>query len=81
MQESSTLEIVDVTFSGSGAPWGVSYGQLSLGGVTGAFTGGDGATSSNVSLTTKDVARIFSPCSSLRGPRTVNVGLGTLTLQ
>jgi hypothetical protein len=84
VQESSMLEIVDVTFSGYGAPWGVSYGQFSLGvgGVTGAFTGGDnGATSSNVSLTSQDIVEILSQCSSPPGLKTISVGLGTLTLR
>jgi hypothetical protein len=82
--KSSTMEIRDVTFSGYQAPWGTSYGQFSLGvsSVTGAFTGGDnGATSSNVSLTSQDLLEIVSQCSSPAGLKTLNVGLGTITLQ
>ena len=81
---SSTMEIKDVTFSAYQAPWGTSYGQFSLGvsSVTGAFTGGDnGATSSNVALTSQDIFEILSQCSSPAGLKTLNVGLGTITLQ
>ena len=81
---SSTMEIKDVTFSGYQAPWGTSYGQFSLGvsSVTGAFTGGDnGATSSNVSLTSQDIFEILSQCASPAGLKTLNTGLSTFTLQ
>jgi len=67
LQTSSTFAITDVTFGGFAAPWGVSYGEFSLGtsGVTGAFTGGDaGATSSNVSLASQDLVEIVSECAS-----------------
>jgi len=82
--KSTTMEIRDVTFSGYQAPWGTPYGQFSLGvsSVTGAFTGGDnGATSSNVALTSQDIFEILSQCSSPAGLKTLNVGLGTITLQ
>jgi hypothetical protein len=62
----------------------VSYGQFSLGtsSVTGAFTGGDdGATSSNVSLTSQDIVEIVSECASPTGLKKLNVGSGQLKLQ
>lgn len=80
---SSTFDVTDVTFGGFGAPWGVSYGQFSLGmhGVTGAFTGGDGgAMSSNVSITGEDIGEILRQCGSPRGLETLHVGLGQLGL-
>jgi len=82
--KSTTMEIKDVTFSGYQAPWGTSYGLFSLGvsSVTGAFTGGDnGATSSNVAVTSQDLGEIISQCGSPAGLKTLNVGLGTITLQ
>ena len=84
LQRSSTIEVTDVTFGGFAAPWGASYGLFSLGmgGVTGAFTGGDdGAQSSNAQLTSQDIAEILSECGSPDGLKTVRTGLGTLTLK
>jgi hypothetical protein len=84
LQTSSTLGITDVTFGGFAAPWGVSYGQFSLGtsSVTGAFTGGDdGATSSNASLTSQDIVEIVSECASPTGLKKLNLGSGQLKLQ
>jgi hypothetical protein len=84
LQRSTTMQITDVTFGGFGAPWGASYGQFSLGtsGVTGAFTGGDnGATSSNVSLTSQDIGEILAECGSPTGLKTLNTGLSQLKLQ
>jgi hypothetical protein len=84
LQTSSTISVTDVTFGGFNAPWGVTYGQFSLGtsGVTGAFTGGDnGATSSNVSLTGQDIAEILAECGSPTGLKKLNVGLAQLRLQ
>src|SRR5262249_2601538 len=81
---SSTMEIKDVTFSGYQAPWGASYGLFSLGvsSVTGAFTGGDnGATSSNVAVTSQDLGEIVSQCGSPAGLKTLNIGLSAFTLQ
>ena len=84
LQTSSTLNITNVSFSTFSAPWGASYGQFSLGtsSVTGAFTGGDnGATSSNVSLTSQDIGEILAECGSPTGLKTLNTGLSQLTLQ
>src|SRR5262249_26095803 len=84
LQTSSTASITDVTFGGFAAPWGVSYGQFSLGisSVTGAFTGGDGgATASNVALTSQDLVEIVSECASPTGLKTLNVGSGQLKYQ
>ena len=84
LQTSSTLSITNVSFTGFLAPWGAAYGQFSLGtsGVTGAFTGGDnGATSSNVSLTSQDIGEILAECGSPAGLKTLNIGLAHVTLQ
>jgi hypothetical protein len=84
LQTSSTLNITNVSFSLFGAPWNMTYGQFSLGtsSVTGAFTGGDnGATSSNTSLTSQDIGEILNECGSPTGLKTLNVGLGQVTLQ
>jgi hypothetical protein len=84
LQTSSTLNITNVSFSTFSAPWGTSYGQFSLGtsSVTGAFTGGDnGATSSNVSLTSQDIGEILAECGSPTGLKTLNTGLSQLKLQ
>jgi hypothetical protein len=84
LQTSSTLNITNVSFSVFNAPWGASYGQFSLGtsGVTGAFTGGDnGATSSNVSLTSQDIGEILAECGSPTGLKKLNTGVGRITLK
>jgi hypothetical protein len=85
LQRSSALEITGVTFEAFGAPWGgAAYGQFSLGvaGVTGAFTGGDeDVTSTNVSLTSQDFVAIGAQCRSPRGLKTIEIGLGTMTLR
>jgi hypothetical protein len=84
LQTSSTMNITNVSFGTFSAPWGTSYGQFSLGtsGVTGAFTGGDnGATSSNVALTSQDIGEILAECGSPTGIKTLNTGLGQITLQ
>jgi len=81
---SSMLNVTNVSFTGFLAPWGASYGQFSLGtsGVTGAFTGGDnGATSSNVSLTSQDIGEILAECGSSTGLKQLNTGLGHITLK
>jgi hypothetical protein len=84
LQKSSTVMITNVTFGGFGAPWNAIYGQFSLGtgGVTGAFTGGDGGSmSSNVSLTSQDIGEILAGCGSPKGLDELNTGLGQFTLQ
>ena len=84
LQTSSTMNITNVSFGTFSAPWGASYGQFSLGvsSVTGAFTGGDnGATSSNVSLSSQDIGEILAECGSPPGLKTLNTGLSQMKLQ
>lgn len=68
-----------------GGPFGVAqYVQLAFGtvSVSGAFTGGDGGvTSSNVFLTSQDIAGIQSLCATAAGVKTFNIGIGAVTLQ
>ena len=73
----------------TGVPPGV-YGQFDLGNppgvalaVTGAFTGGDGgATSTARVITTQDaLGSLASQCASPKGLKSLNIGLGTITLQ
>lgn len=63
------------------------YAQFDLGApvgnalaVAGSFTGGDGGASSSAKiLTTQDLAATFNLCST--GVKTLNIGLGKVTLQ
>ncbi len=63
------------------------YGQFDLGApvgnalaVAGSFTGGDGgATSSATIITTQDLLSTFTLCDT--GVKTLNMGVGTVTLQ
>lgn len=84
LQTSSTSSVTNVSFGVFSAPWGAAYGRITLGtsGVTGAFTGGDqGATSSNVSVTSQDVGEIIAECGSPTGSKKLDIGLGQLKLQ
>jgi hypothetical protein len=66
-----------------------AYGGFGLGNppglalsVAGSFTGGDGgATSTALVLTTQDIGEIATQCASVKGVKTLNIGLGTITLQ
>jgi len=81
---SSTMTITDVAFGFYASPWGVGYGQFSLGfgEVTGAFTGGDGgAASSNVSITSQSLDEIGAKCLAPAGLKKLAIGLGQLTLE
>ena len=83
LQRSSTVTIVNATFTGFAMPW-AAYGQFSLGvsGVAGAFTGGDnGARSSNVSVTSQDIGEILAECGSPTGLEKQYTGLGQFTLE
>jgi hypothetical protein len=87
-QTSSTMTVTSISgsiFSPGGSFGGASYFQFSLGtsGVTGAFTGGNGgSTSTNTFVTSQDltVALVANACSGA-GVKAVNLGLGTVTLQ
>jgi hypothetical protein len=73
----------------AGLPPG-TYGQFDLGNppgtalaVTGSFTGGDGgATSVATVITTQDTGALAVACAPpSKGLKTLNIGLGTITLQ
>ena len=81
---STTMTITDVRFTGFTTPWGALQGQFSLdtGGLTGAFTGGDGgATSSNASVTSQDIGEILAACGSPGGLGRIDTGMGQIKLQ
>jgi hypothetical protein len=64
-----------------------AYGQFDLGSpvgnalaVAGSFTGGDGGASSNATIiTTQDLVYLFNLCNT--GVKTLNIGVGKITLQ
>jgi len=87
-QTSSTMTVTSIAgtiFTPGGSFGSASYFQFSLGtsGVSGAFTGGNGGTTStNTFVTSQDLstALVGEACSGA-GVKAVNLGLGTLTLQ
>lgn len=87
LQTSSTVTVTGVTGSLhseslNGGPQ--SYGDfvINSSGVTGAFTGGDGgSTSGNEIVASDDVGATLLGCASTAGVKTLHIGLGTITLK
>lgn len=89
-QKSSTLNVTTLTggtFSPGGAFASASYGQFQITSGTsitagGAFTGGDGGTTSTATLVTgEDVGSLATACASSKGLKALVLGIGTLTLK
>ena len=85
-QTVSTVHITSSTgtiYVPTGFPAGTNYAKFVLNptGVTGAFTGGDGGTtSSNVGITQDDLNVTFGACSDA-GLKKITIGVGTITLK
>jgi hypothetical protein len=83
----ATTDTITGTTGGTYASdtWGGSYGEFSVAApaqetVSGAFTGGDGGVSSSFTATTgQDVGALLNACSSIKGIKTINFGIGNIS--